>query len=71
MQKFTAENTVDDSELNQLHKTAKVLAKAYMALRVDKFTPALVQSLDDDAAQYIDYAIFKESYQALMDAKIK
>ncbi len=71
VQKFKAENDTDESDLLDLQKTAKVLAKAYVALRADKFNSALIQSLDDNAAQFIDYAIFKESYQALLDAKIK
>ena len=71
VQKFTVENTVEKSELAELHKTAKVLAKAYVALKAENFKPALIQSLDDNAAQFIDYAIFKESYQALLDANIK
>lgn len=70
VQKFSAENSVEKSQLAELQKTAKVLAKAYVALKAEKFKPAIIQSLDDDSSQFIDYAIFKESYQALLDAKI-
>ena len=71
VQKFTAENTIENNDLAELQKTAKVLAKAYVALKAENFKPKLIQSLDDGALQFIDYAIFKETYQALLDAKIK
>lgn len=71
VQKYEVENELEASDRADFQKTAKVLAKAFVALKAHKFNSKMIQSLDENALQFIDYGVFRDTYQALLDAKIK
>lgn len=70
-QKFDEENGVDAEQQQEFDKTVKVLAKAYVALKNNKFKASIVSSLTENSVEFIDYQIFKETYEALSTAKLK
>lgn len=71
MQKFEAENEIEKSQRGEFIKTAKVLAKSYVAFKNNKFSDQVVSTLNVDSTEFIDYDLFKQAYQALSDAKLK
>ena len=71
MQKFEAENEIEKSQRGEFIKTAKVLAKSYVAFKNNKFNDQVVSTLNVDSTEFIDYDLFKQAYQALSDAKLK
>ncbi|MCU4537872.1 hypothetical protein KTI96_11920 [Acinetobacter bereziniae] len=71
MQKFEAENEIEKSQRGEFIKTAKVLAKSYVAFKNNKFNDQVVSTLNVDSNEFIDYDLFKQAYQALSDAKLK
>lgn len=71
MQKFEAENEIEKSQRGEFIKTAKVLAKSYVAFKNNKFSDQIVSTLNVDSTEFIDYDLFKQAYQALSDAKLK
>ncbi|WP_353168822.1 hypothetical protein [Acinetobacter sp.] len=71
MQKFEAENEIEKSQRGEFVKTAKVLAKSYVAFKNNKFSDQVVSTLNADSTEFIDYDLFKQAYQALSDAKLK
>ncbi|MEN8408554.1 hypothetical protein ABFP33_01065 [Acinetobacter bereziniae] len=71
MQKFEAENDIEKSQRGEFIKTAKVLAKSYVAFKNNKFNDQVVSTLNVDSTEFIDYDLFKQAYQALSDAKLK
>lgn len=71
MQKFEAENEIEKSQRGEFIKTAKVLAKSYVAFKNNKFNDRVVSTLNVDSNEFIDYDLFKQAYQALSDAKLK
>lgn len=71
MQKFEAENEIEKEQRAEFVKTAKVLAKAYSAFKNKKFSDQVVASLNADSTEFIDYDLFKKTYQMLSDAKLK
>jgi hypothetical protein len=71
MQKFEAENEVEKAQRAEFSKTAKVLAKSYVAFKNNKFNDQVVATLNADSSEFIDYDLFKQAYQALSDAKLK
>jgi len=71
MQKFEAENKVEKEQRAEYLRTVNVLAKSYIALKKNKFNDQLVASLNEDSVEFIDYALFKKTYQALSDAQLK
>lgn len=71
MQKFEAENEIETSQRGEFIKTAKVLAKSYVAFKNNKFNDQVVSTLNVDSNEFIDYDLFKQAYQALSDAKLK
>ena len=70
-QKFEAENEIEKGQRADFSKTVSVLAKSYRALVNGKFTDQLVTSLNEDSVEFIDYDLFKQTYQALSDAQLK
>ncbi|MFW1968272.1 hypothetical protein ACG95P_14520 [Acinetobacter guillouiae] len=71
MQKFEAENEIEKGQRADFIKTAKILAKSYTAFKRNKFNDQVVAGLDQDATEFIDYDLFKQTYQILSDAKLK
>lgn len=71
MQKFEAENEIEKAQRADFIKTAKILAKSYTAFKRNKFNDQVVAGLDQDATEFIDYDLFKQTYQILSDAKLK
>lgn len=70
-QKFEAENDIEKGQRAEFSKTVNVLAKSYRALMNGKFTDQLVTSLNENSVEFIDYDLFKQTYQALSDAQLK
>ena len=71
MQKFEAENTIDDTQRQEFKKTAHILAKAYTAFRSQKFNQAIVANLTENSVEFIDYALFKNTYEKFSQANLK
>jgi len=71
MQKFEAENDVENNQREEYQKTVKTLAKAYVAFKNNKFSDQIVANLNDNSIEFIDYDLFKQTYQTLSDAKLK
>ena len=71
MQKFEAENEIEKEQRADFIKTAKILAKSYTAFKHNKFNDQVVAGLDQDATEFIDYDLFKQTYQTMSDAKLK
>ncbi|MEG0483400.1 MAG: hypothetical protein RR569_09865 [Acinetobacter sp.] len=70
-QQFEAENKVEKEQRAEFLKTVSVLAKSYTALKKNSFNDQLVASLNEDSVEFIDYDLFKKTYQALTDAQLK
>ena len=70
-QEFEAENEVEKDQRAEFNKTAQILAKSYTAFKNKKFTDAIVANLNENSAEFIDYELFKQSYQRISDAKLK
>lgn len=71
MQKFEAENTIDDTQRQEFKKTAHILAKAYTAFRSQKFNQAIVANLTENSVEFIDYELFKNTYEKFSQANLK
>lgn len=70
-QKFEEENDLDAEQQAEFKKTVNTLGKAYIALKNNKFKESIVANLTENSVEFIDYAIFKETYIALSDANLK
>ena len=70
-QQFEAENKVEKEQRAEFLKTVNVLAKSYTALKKNSFNDQLVASLNEDSVEFIDYDLFKKTYQVLTDAQLK
>ncbi|RZG45781.1 hypothetical protein [Acinetobacter wuhouensis] len=71
MQQFELENTVEKDQRTKLNKTAQILAKSYTAFKNNQFNNTVVAGLDENAAEFIDYDLYKKTYQVVSDAKLK
>lgn len=71
MQQFEAENEIEKEQRAEYLKTVNVLAKAYTAFKKHQFDYKVLESLNADSVEFIDYGIFRTTYQAISDAKLK
>lgn len=71
IQKFEAENKVEKEQRADFLKTVNILAKSYTALKKNKFNDQLVADVNKDSLEFIDYELFRKTYQALSDAQLK
>lgn len=70
-QKFEEENGVEALQQAEFKKTVNTLGKVYVALKNDKFKNEMVKNLTEESVEFIDYALFKETYEALNAANLK
>ncbi|AWL27942.1 hypothetical protein DJ533_04745 [Acinetobacter defluvii] len=70
-EKFKEDNELEAAQQAEFKKTVNILGKAYVALKNNKFKDSTIASLTEDSVEFIDYAIFKETYEALSDANLK
>lgn len=70
-QKFEEENDLDAEQQAEFKKTVNTLAKAYVALKNNKFKDSVIENLTENSVEFIDYALFKETYITLSDANLK
>ncbi len=71
MQQFELDNTVEKEQRAELSRTAQILAKSYTAFKKNQFNDSVVAGLNENSAEFIDYDVFKQSYQTVSDAKLK
>ena len=71
MQKFEADNDVSKSQRSEFVKTAHVLAKAYIAFKKHNFSESNVSGLNEQSVEFIDYDLFKQTFQVMSDADLK
>ena len=66
---FEQESTVYPDEKELLEQTANILGKVYVDARQNKLSEQSIQSLKPEHNSFIDYAIFKDVYQKMLDKK--
>ncbi|WP_372403937.1 hypothetical protein ACDW34_02365 [Acinetobacter piscicola] len=70
-EKFEQENGLEALQQDEFKKTVNTLGKAYVALKNNKFKDNVIANLTENSVEFIDYALFKETYIALSDANLK
>ncbi len=71
MQQFELDNTVEKNQCAELSRTAQILAKSYTAFKKNQFNDSVIAGLNENSAEFIDYDLFKQTYQTVSDAKLK
>lgn len=60
---FAEEHELDQAELAALRGVANILAQAYVDTRNNKLSAKTIAALKEDADEYIDYDLYRQSYE--------
>ncbi len=60
---FAEDHDLDQKELAELRVVANILAQAYVDTRNNKLSAKTVAALKEDADEYIDYDLYRQSYE--------